>query len=50
MIITGGVRCQFWDRSEPIEVEVPDTATEEEIEEAIRDAALEMAKFEYWRD
>lgn len=45
-----GVRCQYWNRSEEFDVEVPDDATEEEIEDAIREAAINYASFEFWRE
>jgi len=50
MRVTGKVRCQYWPRPEPIEVEMPDDATDEQIEEALREAAMEAAGLEYWID
>jgi len=41
--ITGKVRCQYWPRAETIEIEVPDDATEDQIEEALREVALDAA-------
>jgi hypothetical protein len=48
MKIKVGVRCQYWDRSESVEFEMPDEASEEEIENAAREAALEHAHFNWW--
>ena len=42
------VRCQYWNRAEEFEIEVDDDATEEQIEEEMRDAAVELAHFNYW--
>ena len=47
-IIKGRVRCQYWPRAEPIEIEVPDDATEEQIEEALHEAAFDAARLDYW--
>ena len=44
------VRCQYWDRPEEFDIEVADDATEEEIEEEMRDAAANAAGFNFWRD
>lgn len=44
------VRCTYWDRPEGFEVDVPDNATEDEIESAMRDAAADAAGFEFWRE
>jgi len=43
------VRCEQWDRPEPFEITVPDGATEEQIEDEMRDAAANAAGFEFWR-
>lgn len=44
------VRCQYWDRAEEFEIVVDDEATKETIEEEMRDAAMNAAGFEFWRD
>lgn len=46
--IKGGVRCEYWDREETFEFEMPDDATPDEIEEAGHEAALETAGFNWW--
>lgn len=50
MRIKGRVRCQYWNRSEPFEFDMPDNSTEAEIEEALREAALEVSGFEFWKE
>jgi hypothetical protein len=50
MKIKVGVRCPYWDRPEYVDIELPDDASEEEIEDAVREAALEQSKLEYWAE
>ena len=45
-----GVRCKFWDGPESFEIEVPADATEDQIEELMREAAMNEAGFDFWRE
>lgn len=49
-IIKCQVRCQYWDRPDSFEIEVPDDATEKQIEDEMREAALNAAGFDFWRE
>ena len=44
------VRCQYWDRPESFEIEVADDATEDQIEEEMRNAAANVAGLDFWRE
>ena len=44
------VRCQFWNRAEEFEIEVADDATEDQIEDEMREVALDVASFNFWID
>jgi hypothetical protein len=46
--VYGKVRCQYWNQADDIEAEVEDNATQEQIEAALREAAIEQAGFEFW--
>lgn len=45
-----GVKCSCWERPEYIEIELPDSTTNDEAEEAMREAAIDVAGFEFWLD
>lgn len=45
-----GVRCQYWDRPEFVNIEVADDASDEEIEREALEAAVQTAGFEFWID
>lgn len=44
------VRCQYWDRPEEFEVQVADDATPDQVEQAMLDAAIDAAGFEFWKE
>lgn len=43
------VRCNYWDRSEEFEIVVDDDATEEQIEDEMKNEAANAAGFEFYR-
>lgn len=47
--VYGRVSCEYWNQSRPIEADVEDDATPEQIEAALRDVAIERAGFEFWQ-
>ncbi len=47
--VYGKVSCEFRPTNSRIEAYVPDDATAEQIEAALRDAAIEHAGFEFWQ-
>jgi hypothetical protein len=45
-----GIRCSGWEQSEYVEIELPDSTTDDEAEEAMREAAIDASGFEFWLD
>lgn len=43
-----GVKCAGWGQPEFTKIEIPDSATEDEREEALRTAAIDTSGFEFW--
>ena len=47
-VLKCAVRCDEWDRPKEFEVEVPEDATEDEVDEVVRAAAIEQSKLDFW--
>jgi hypothetical protein len=45
-----GIKCSGWERCEYVEIELPDSTPNDEAEEAMREAAIDAAGFEFWLD
>ena len=48
MKVKVGVQCEYWNRPEYEVIDLPDGATQEEIENAAKEVALEVSRLNWW--